>query len=173
MDMTSGIIARFKTMAIRRVAVLTGHVLGTVLQTALALVVVTGVALAVGFRPEANVVEWLAAVGLLLLITLALTWLCIATGLAAKSVETASNLPMPLLLLPFLGSGFAPTDQMPTALRWFAEHQPFTPFTETLRGLLLGTEIGSDGIVAVAWCVGITVFGYVASRRLYDRDPSA
>jgi len=80
---------------------------------------------------------------------------------------------MPLLLLPFLGSGFAPTDQMPTAVRWFAEHQPFTPFTETLRGLLLGTGIGSDGIVSVAWSVGIILFGYFSARSLYDRDPSA
>ena len=113
MDMTEGIIARFKTMNISRVSVLTGHVLGTLLQTAIALVVVLGVGLLVGFRADANPVEWVAALGLLLLIGLALTWLCVALGLAAKSVETASNTPMPLLLLPFLGSGFAPTDQMP------------------------------------------------------------
>jgi ABC-2 type transport system permease protein len=173
MDMSENIIARFKTMSIRRDAVLIGHVVGTVLQSMLGVVVVLAVALALGFRPDANPAEWVAAVGVLTLVTLALTWLCVAAGLWAKSVETASNIPMPLLLLPFLGSGFAPTEQMPTAVRWFADHQPFTPFTETLRGLLLGTGIGSDGVVAVAWCVGITLFGYVSAKRLYDRDPTA
>ena len=172
MDMTEGIIARFKTMNISRVSVLTGHVLGTLLQTAIALVVVLGVGLLVGFRADANPVEWVAALGLLLLIGLALTWLCVALGLAAKSVETASNTPMPLLLLPFLGSGFAPTDQMPGPVRWFAEHQPFTPFTETLRGLLLGGEIGNDAIVSLAWCAVITVGSYLWAKSLYNRDPS-
>jgi ABC-2 type transport system permease protein len=172
MDMSEGIIARFKTMGISRVAVLNGHVLGTLIQTMLGVAVVLGVTVAVGFRPDANPVEWIAAIALLGMITLALTWLCVACGLVARSVETASNIPMPLMLLPFLGSGFTPTETMPTALRWFAEHQPFTPFTETLRGLLLGTGIGSDGIVSVAWCVGIGGLSYLAARSLYNRDPS-
>jgi ABC-2 type transport system permease protein len=172
MDMTEGIVARFKTMAIGRAAVLGGHVLGTLIQTGIGLVAVLAVALLVGFRPDADIVEWVAAVGLLAMIALAITWLCVACGLAAKSVETASNIPMPLMLLPFLSSGFAPTDQMPAGVRWFAEHQPFTPFIETLRGLLTGTAIGSDGVVAVAWCVAITVLSYVWATRLYDRDPS-
>src|SRR5262249_48951595 len=122
---------------------------------------------------DANALEWVAAAALLVGVAVAFTWLCVALGLVAKSVETASNLPMPLILLPFLGSGFAPTDQMPPAVRWFAEHQPFPPCTETRRGLLLGTEIGSDAIVSVAWIVGITLFGYLWSRSLYDRDPTA
>ena len=172
MDMTEGIIARFKTMNISRAAVLTGHVLGTMLQTALGLVAVIAVALLIGFRPDANPVEWVAAFGVLALITLAITWLCVALGLVSKNVESASNLPMPLMLLPFFGSGFAPTDSMPTAVRWFAEHQPFTPFTETLRGLLVGTEIGTDGLVTVLWCAAITGLSFLASRSLYDRDPS-
>jgi ABC-2 type transport system permease protein len=172
MDMTEGIVARFKTMAIGRAAVLGGHVLGTLIQTGIGLVAVLAVALLVGFRPDADIVEWVAAVGLLAMIALAITWLCVACGLAAKSVETASNIPMPLMLLPFLSSGFAPTDQMPAGVRWFAEHQPFTPFIETLRGLLTGTTIGSDGVVAVAWCVAIAVLSYVWATRLYDRDPS-
>jgi ABC-2 type transport system permease protein len=172
MDMTEGIVARFKTMAIGRAAVLGGHVLGTLIQTGIGLVAVLAVALLVGFRPDADIVEWVAAVGLLAMIALAITWLCVACGLAAKSVETASNIPMPLMLLPFLSSGFAPTDQMPAGVRWFAEHQPFTPFIETLRGLLTGTAIGSDGVVAVAWCLAITVLSYVWATRLYDRDPS-
>ena len=105
----------------------------------LSLAVVIGVALLVGFRPTAGPVEWLAAVGVLAMIAFALTWLSVALGLVSKTVEAASNLPMPLILLPFLGSGFVPTDSMPTALRWFAEYQPFTPIIETLRGLLMGT----------------------------------
>jgi ABC-2 type transport system permease protein len=173
MDMSEGIIGRFKTMNISRIAVLTGHVLGTLLQTFMGMAVVLGVALLIGFRPDANAAEWVAAIGLLAMVGLALTWLCVALGLVSKSVETASNLPMPLLLLPFFGSGFVPTDQMPTAVRWFAENQPFTPFNETLRGLLLGTEIGNDGIISVAWCVAIGGLSYSWAKSLYNRDPSA
>ena len=105
------------------------------------------------------------------MVTLALTWLCVALGLRAKSVETASNLPMPLLILPFLGSGFVPTETMPVVLRWFAEYQPFTPIIETLRGLLMGTPIGNSGVIAIAWCVGITVVCFQWARRAYNRDP--
>ncbi len=172
MDMTEGIIARFRTMSIFRPSVLTGHVLGSVIQTLLSLVAVLGVALLVGFRPTANVAEWVAAVGLLAMVTLAITSLSVACGLVSKSVETASNLPMPLLLLPFLGSGFVPTESMPTAMRWFAEYQPFTPFIETLRGLLLGTAIGHNAILAVAWCVAITLGSSLWARKLYRRDPT-
>ena len=151
MDMTEGIIARFRTMAIFRPSVLTGHVLGSMIQTTLALVVVLAVALLIGFRPNATAVEWLAAAGVLALITFAITWLSVAFGLVTKTVEAASNLPTPLVFLPFLGSGFVPTDSMPTGLRWFAEYQPFTPVIETVRGLLLGTAIGDSATIAVAW----------------------
>jgi ABC-2 type transport system permease protein len=169
MDMTEGIIARFRTMAIFRPSVLTGHVLGAVIQTMLGLVVVTGIALLVGFRPNASPVEWVAAAGVLAMIALALTWLSVALGLVAKTVESASNLPMPIVLLPFLGSGFVPTDSMPTAMRWFAEYQPFTPIMETLRGLLLGTGIGTNAAVAAAWCAAITAVCFLWARSLYDR----
>jgi ABC-2 type transport system permease protein len=172
MDMTEGIIARFRTMAISRASVLTGHVLGSLVQTMLSLAVVIGVALVVGFAPTAGVLDWIAAAGLLALTTLALTWLSVALGMVSKSVETASNLPMFLLLLPFLGSGFVPTDSMPAGLRWFAENQPFTPIMETLRGLLLGTASGDSGVLAVAWCAGIGLAGYVWAKRLFNRDPS-
>jgi ABC-2 type transport system permease protein len=170
-DMQEGIIARFRTMAIARVSVLTGHVVGNVIQTMLGLGLVIGIALLVGFRPTAGLVEWIAVAGLLVLIAVALTWLSVALGLAAKSVETASNTPMFLMLLPFLGSGFVPTAGMPIGLRWFAEYQPFTPFIETLRGLLLGTPIGSSAVVAVAWFVAITLAGYLWAKKLYNRDP--
>jgi ABC-2 type transport system permease protein len=171
MDMTEGIIARFRTMAIFRPSVLTGHVFGAMIQTALSLVVVIGVALAIGFRPRAGLLQWIAIVGFLALVTLALTWLCVALGLRAKSVETASNIPMPLLILPFLSSGFVPTESMPASLAWFAENQPFTPIIETLRGLLMGTPIGDSGALAIAWCVGITVVCFQWARRTYNRDP--
>jgi ABC-2 type transport system permease protein len=171
MDMTEGIVARFRTMAIFRPSVLTGHVLGSMIQTMLTLAVVTGVALLIGFRPGATPVEWVAAAGVLAMTAFALTWLCVAFGLVTKTVEAASNLPTPLVFLPFLSSGFVPTDSMPTVLRWFAEYQPFTPIIETVRGLLLGTAIGNSAILAVAWCAGITLVSFVWARRLYNRDP--
>jgi ABC-2 type transport system permease protein len=172
MDMTEGIIARFKTMAIFRPSVLAGHVLGSVIQTVISLAVLIGVALLVGFRPNANPLEWLAAAGILVAISFAITWLSVAFGLASKTVEGASNLPMPLILLPFLGSGFVPTESMPTAVQWFADYQPFTPMMETVRGLLLGTGIGDNAWLAAGWCVAITVVGYVWAKKLYNRDPS-
>ena len=141
------------------------------IQTLLAVLLVFAVAVAIGFRPHASALDWLAAAGLVVFLTLALTWLSVGLGLVAKTVETASNLPMFLMLLPFLGSGFVPTDSMPAGLRWFADHQPFTPINETLRALLVGTHIGSEAIVAVTWCAALTVFGYVWSLRLYARAP--
>ena len=173
MDKTEKIIDRFRTMSISRLAVLTGHVLGAVLQTVVALVGVVAVALLVGFRPDADPVEWLATTGLLVLLAFGLTWLCIAAGLLSKTVEAASNLPMPLLLLPFFGSGFVQVESMPGPVRWFAEHQPFTPIIDTLRGLLVGTPIGHDGFVAVVWCLLFIVGGYLASRALYERRPAS
>jgi ABC-2 type transport system permease protein len=172
MDMTEGIIARFRTMSIARASVLTGHVVGAAIQTLIGLVFVVVVALLVGFRPDATVVEWLAATGLLVLASFALSWLSVAMGLAAKTVEGASNLPMPLILLPFLGSGFVPTESMPPGLRWFAEYQPFTPIIDTLRGLLTGAAIGSSAVLAVGWCAAIALGGYLWARSCYDRRPA-
>ena len=173
MDMTEGIIARFRTMAIARVSVLTGHVLGAMIQTMVSVAVVIGVALLIGFRPTAGPAEWIAAIGVLAMITLALTWLSVALGMVSRSVETASNLPMFLMLLPFLGSGFVPTDSMPAGLRWFADYQPFTPVMETLRGLLMGTPTHHhSAVLAIAWCSGIGLLGYLWAKRLFNRDPT-
>ena len=172
MDMTEGIVARFRTMAIARVSVLTGHVVGSLIQTMIAMAIVVGLALALGFGPTAGPLEWLGVVGLLTLLTFAMIWLAVALGMVTKSVETASNLPMPLLLLPFLGSGFVPTESMPAGMRWFAENQPFTPIMETLRGLLMGTPIGNSGVLAVAWCAGIGMGGYLWAKHLFNRDPT-
>jgi ABC-2 type transport system permease protein len=170
MDLTEGIIARFRTMHIARVSVLTGHVLGSVIQAMFSLAIVTGVAVLVGFRPTAGVVEWLATAGFLVLVTFALVWLSVALGQVSKTVEAASNVGMPLVLLPFLGSGFVPTDSMPAGLRWFAQYQPFTPIIETLRGLLMGTPIGDKAVLALGWCVLITLGGYLWSKRLFNRE---
>jgi ABC-2 type transport system permease protein len=172
MDMTEGIIARFRTMHIARVSVLTGHVLGSVIQAMISLVIVIGVALLVGFRPSAGVAEWLATAGFLVVVTFALVWLAVALGQVSKSVEAASNVGMPLVLLPFLGSGFVPTDSMPAGLRWFAEYQPFTPIIETLRGLLTDKPLGNNAWLALVWCAVIALGGYLWSKRLFNREYS-
>ncbi|MYZ36020.1 MULTISPECIES: ABC transporter permease [unclassified Streptomyces] len=168
-DMTEGIVNRFRTMAISRASFLTGHVVGSVIQTLVSIGLVIGVALLMGFRPNATPAEWIAASGLLALLTLALTWLSAAIGLVAKTPETASNMPMPLQFLPFVGSAIVPPESMPTGLRWFAEYQPFTPIIETLRGLLMGTEIGNSGPIALAWCAGLTLTGYLWARTAFHR----
>ena len=172
-DMTGGIIDRFRTMAISRGAVLTGHVIGSLLQTLAVLALVTGVSLALGFRPDASALEWLAAAGMLALFAFALIWLSAALGLAAKSVETASNTPMFLTLLPFLSSAFVATATMPAGLRQFAEYEPFTPVTQTVRGLLTGGPIGTQAIAAIAWSVAIALASYLWAIRLYNRRRAA
>ncbi|MEU3777204.1 ABC transporter permease [Streptomyces sp. NPDC032472] len=168
-DMTEGIIARFRTMRISRASVLTGHVVGSVIQQLIGLAAIIGVALAIGFDPNATAVEWLAAAGMLTLFVVAITWLSVALGLKSPTPEAASNAPMPLILLPFLGSGFVPTESMPTAIRWFAEYQPFTPIMETVRGLLLGTPIGNSAAIATAWCAGIAVLSYLWAKNTFDK----
>jgi ABC-2 type transport system permease protein len=173
MDMSGGIIARFRTMAIARASVLTGHVLGSVIQSLLGIAFVIGIAVAMGFRTSADPLAWLAAIGVLVLITFAITWLAVALGLVSGSVETASNLPMFLMILPFLGSGFVPTAAMPAGLRWFAEYQPFTPVIQTVRGLLTGGPIGDNAIMAIAWGAGIATLSYLWARRLYRRPMQA
>ena len=169
MDMTEGIIARFRTMAISRASVLTGHVGGSMIQTGLALAVVTLAAVAMGYRAGAGAMHWLAAFAVLALIGFALTWLTVAMGMASKSVEAASNTPMFLVLLPFLSSGFAPTESMPAGVQWFAAHQPFTPFIETVRRLLAGTPVGTSAIATVIWCVVIALGSYLWARNSYER----
>jgi ABC-2 type transport system permease protein len=171
-DMTSGIIARFRTMAIARASVLTGHVLGSLIQAVLSLALLLGMAVAIGFRPSAGPLAGLAAVGLLTATAFAFTWLSVALGLAAKTVEGASNTPLFLLILPFVGSGFVPAGSMPAGLRWFAEYQPFTPITEALRGLLTGGPVASHAAAAGAWCAGIALVSYLWARRRYDQGPA-
>jgi ABC-2 type transport system permease protein len=169
-DMTEGIIARFRTMAIFRSSILIARVVSSVIQTLASMAFVFGVALLMGFTPRASLLAWLGVVGLLVFITVALTWLGLAFGLAAKSVATASNAPFPLILLPLVGSGIVPTATMPTAVRLFAQYQPFTPMIESLRGLLLGTPVGNSPVIAVGWCAVITVLGVFWSVKAFNRD---
>jgi ABC-2 type transport system permease protein len=169
MDMTGGIIDRFRTMSIGRGAVLGGHVLASLIQSVGSIIVVVAVAVLLGFRPTSDPLKWLAVIGALTLFAFALIWLAAALGLAAKSVETASNTPMFLTMLPFLGSGFVPVSTLPVGLRQFAQYQPFTPVTETVRGLLTGTHIGANALGAVAWSVGIAGLSYLWAMRLYER----
>jgi ABC-2 type transport system permease protein len=168
-DMNEGIIARFRTMAISRTSVLTGQVLGSLTRTLISGALVVGVALGLGFRPSATPLEWVAVAGMFAMLTLALTWLTIAFGLQTKTPAGANSLSLIPQFLPFISSAFVPTASMPAGVRWFAENQPFTPVINTIRGLLIGTPIGNNAIVAVAWCVGLTGAGYVWSRARYNR----
>jgi ABC-2 type transport system permease protein len=168
-DMTEGIIARFRTMRISRASVLTGHVIAAVIQQLLGMTVLIAIALAIGFRPHATALDWLAAAAMLTLFALAITWLSVALGLKASTPEAASNAPMPLILLPFLGSGFVPTDSMPTALRYFADYQPFTPIMQTIRGLLLDAPIGHNAAIATAWCTAIALASYLWAKHTFNK----
>jgi ABC-2 type transport system permease protein len=171
-DMTEGIIARFRTMAIHRGSVLIGHVVGSVLQCVMSVVLVGAVAVAIGFRStDATALEWILAFGLLTLVSLALTWIAVGMGLSSPNAEAASNNALPLMVLPLISSAFVPVDAMPGWFQPIAEYQPFTPAIETLRGLLLGSEIGRNGWLAVVWCLGLAVLGYFWSKSLFNRDP--
>ncbi|KAB1990250.1 ABC transporter permease [Streptomyces triticiradicis] len=171
-DMNEGIIARFRTMAIHRGSVLFGHVVGSVLQAVISVVLVGAVGVAMGFRStDATVVEWLAAFGLLVLFALAVTWIAVGMGMGSPNAEAASNNAMPLILLPLISSAFVPLHSMPGWFQPIAQYQPFTPAIETLRGLLLGTEIGDNWWIALAWCLGLSVLGHRWSKAQFDRDP--
>ncbi|WP_327142778.1 ABC transporter permease [Nocardia sp. NBC_01327] len=172
-DMTKGIVNRFRTMHISQSSVLTGQVVGTWIQGMAGVSLMTLVAVLIGFRShDAGVLGWLAAFGLIGLTVYALNWLGAGFGLVAQNPESASNLATPILLLPFLGSGLVPTDTMPAGVKQFAEYQPFTPITETLRGLLMGTEIGHNGILAIAWCLVLGGIGYFWSTSTFKRKTS-
>ncbi|MGW9129375.1 ABC transporter permease [Streptomyces sp. NPDC055681] len=171
-DMNEGIIARFRTLAIHRGSVLIGHVVGSLLQCITSVVLVGAVAVAIGFRSTgATPLEWLAALGLLALFSLALTWIAVGMGMASPNAEAAANSAQPLILLPLISSAFIPADTMPGWFQPIAEYQPFTPAIETLRGLLLGTEIGNNWWIAIAWCIGLAALGYRWSTTAFNRDP--
>ncbi|NES37413.1 ABC transporter permease [Micromonospora sp. PPF5-17] len=168
-DVTKGIINRFKVMDVPRSAVLTGHVIASVLTNLLAVAAIIGVAFALGFNPSAGFLEWLGVIGVVVLLSFAAGWLTIAMGLAAKSPETAGLAAVPLVMLPFFSSAIAPTDKMGPGVREFAEYQPFTPIIETLRGLLNGAPAAGDVIPALAWCVGVALVGYLWASSAFTK----
>lgn len=169
MDKQRGIIERFHSMPIARSAVLWGHVLTSLVSNVISLVVIILVALVMGFRSSAGVLPWLAVAGILLLFTLALTWVAAIAGLSGKSVEGASAFSYPLIFLPFISSAFVPTDSMPKVVRAFADNQPVTSIVETIRSLLSGQPVGNDIWIALAWCVGIMFVAYIFAMRAYKR----
>jgi len=168
-DVSTGIFERFQSMPIARSAVLWSHVLTSMVANLTSLVVVVLVALAMGFRSGADVLAWLAVIGILVLFTLALTWLAVIPGLTAKSIDGVSGFSYPLVFLPFISSAFVPTGGMPGPVRAFAEHQPVTSIVNALRGLLTEQPLGHDGWVALAWCVGLLVVAYALAMRTYRR----
>jgi ABC-2 type transport system permease protein len=172
-DMAEGVVDRFRSMPILSSAVLTGHVVASVARNVLATLLVIGVAYLTGFRPSASPLEWVAVAAVLLLWVLALSWVAVCFGLLARSVEGANGFTFLVLFLPYLSSAFVPVDTMKPGLRAVAEHQPVTPVTETLRGLLLGSPIGSYGWLAVAWCGGLLIASYAAATVLFRRRATA
>lgn len=168
-DMTKGIINRFKVMDVSRSAVLIGHVVSTVLRTVIALVAVTGVALLLGFRPHASFLQWLAAIGVLLLVVLAVSWLTVALGLAAKTQESAGFTTVPLIMLPFFSSAIVPVGKMGVGVREFAQYQPFTSIIESVRGFLFGAPNTGQTLAALGWALGITVIGYIWARANFSK----
>jgi ABC-2 type transport system permease protein len=171
-DTQSGIFERFQSLPIARSGVMWAHVLTSLIANLISLVIVVGVALLIGFRSGAGVLDWLAVAGILLLFTLALTWIAVIPGLTASSVAGASAFSYPLIFLPFVSSAFVPTDTMPGPVRAFADHQPATSIVNSIRDLFTGRPVGSDIWVALAWCVGILIVAYVVAMITYRRKIS-
>ena len=171
-DMQSGIFERFHSMPIARSSVLWAHVITSLVANIITLAIIFAVGFLMGFRTGASVAAWLGVIGILLLFTLALTWLAIIAGLSAKTVDGASAFSYPLIFLPFLSSAFVPTESMPGPVRWFAENQPVTSIVNAIRALLEGQPVGADIWIALAWCVGILLVAYVAAMIIYRRKIS-
>lgn len=169
LDMKGGIVERLHSLPIARSAVLWGHVLTSLFATLISLVVVVGVALLMGFRSPAGVLEWFGVAGILLLFTLALTWLAVIAGLSATTPDGAGAFSYPLIFLPFISSAFVPTDTMPGPVRAFAEHQPVTYIVNAIRDLFAQQPVGTDLWIAIAWCVGILIVAYTFAMVTYRR----
>ncbi|WP_408897449.1 ABC transporter permease [Nocardioides sp. R1-1] len=169
LDLQGGIFERFLSMPIARSAALWGHVLTSLVANLISVVLVVLVALVMGFRSGAGILAWLAVAGILVLFTLALTWLAVIAGLSAKSPDGAGGFAYPIIFLPFISSAFVPTDGMPGPVRWFAEHQPVTSIVNTLRALLDERSPGDDAWLALAWCVGLLALAYLLAMRAYRR----
>lgn len=167
LDMQKGLFSRFNSMPISRSSVLWSHVLTSLVSNMLTVVIIILVALIMGFRSNAGILNWIAAAGILTLYTLALTWIAVIPGLTAKSMEGASSFSYLLLFLPFLSSAFVPTETMPKAVRIFAENQPVTSIVETIRALLNSEPVGNDIWITLAWCIGIMVVAYLFAMKAY------
>ncbi|HEY6497449.1 MAG TPA: ABC transporter permease [Trebonia sp.] len=168
-DLQSGIFERFHSMPIARSAVLWGHVLTSLVSNAISVVVIVGVGLLMGFRSSAGVLAWLAVAGILVLFTLALTWIAVIAGLSAKSTDGAVAFSYPLIFLPFISSAFVPTASMPAPVRAFADNQPVTSIVDTIRSLFERQPAGSDIWTALAWCAGILIAAYLFAVAVYRR----
>ena len=168
-DVSGGIFERFQSMPIARSSVLWSHVLTSLVANMISLVLVVLVALLMGFRTGAGLLAWLAVIGIMMLFTLALTWLAVIPGLTAKTVDGVSGFSYPLIFLPFISSAFVPTEGMPGPVQWFAEHQPVTSIVNTIRALFAEQPVGTDGWVAIAWCLGLLVVAYALAMRTYRR----
>ena len=168
-DIRAGILDRFRSMPTARSAVLWAHVLTSLTANLVSVAAVVGVALLMGFRARAGVLDWLAVTGILVLFVLALTWLAVVAGLSAQSVEGATAFSYPLVFLPFISSAFVPTQSMPGPVRWFAEHQPVTAIVDAIRELLAGRPAGGDLWTALAWCVGVLVLAHVLAVLTFRR----
>ena len=166
-DVSGGIFERLQSMPITRSAVLWSHVLTSVVANLTSLVLVVLVAVAMGFRSGAGVLAWLAVLGIMVLFTLALTWLAVIPGLTAKSVDGVSGFSYPLIFLPFISSAFVPTSGMPGPVRWFADHQPVTSIVNTIRSLYAEQPVGNEGWIALAWCVALLLVAYALAMRTY------
>lgn len=168
-DMQRGILERFHSMPIARSTVLWGHVLTSLVSNAISVMVIILVALIMGFRSQADILSWLAVGGILMLFTLALTWIAVIAGLSAKSVDGVSAFSYPFIFLPFISSAFVPTSSMPSGVRAFAENQPVTSIVESIRALLSDQPVGNEIWIALAWCVGIMLVAYVFAMRVYKK----
>jgi ABC-2 type transport system permease protein len=168
-DVSGGLFERFQSMPIARSALLWGHVLTSLVANLVSVAVVVLVAVAMGFRSSAGVLGWLAVLGLLVLFTLALTWLAVIPGLTAKSVDGVSGFSYPLIFLPFISSAFVPTEGMPAPVQWFAENQPVTSIVDTIRNLFADQPVGTQGWVALGWCVGLLVVAHALAMVTYRR----
>ncbi|MBF6171934.1 ABC transporter permease [Nocardia blacklockiae] len=168
-DMSKGVINRFKVMDVSRGAVLTGHVVATILTNLIAVAAVLGVAFALGFRSPATALHWLGALGVIAATSFAAAWLTVALGMAAKTPEAAGMSVVPLIMLPFLSSAIVPAEKMGQGVRQFAQYQPFTPIIEALRGFLGGHPSGGYTAAALAWCAGFAIVGYLWSRATFSK----
>lgn len=168
-DVQRGIFERFHSMPIARSTLLWGHVLTSLVSNAISVVIIILAALIMGFRSSAGILPWLAVAGILMLFTLALTWVAVIAGLSAKTVDGASAFSYPIIFLPFISSAFVPTESMPAAVRAFAEHQPVTAIVEAIRALLTDQPVGNDIWIALAWCAGILLIAYFFAMSVYKK----